>query len=297
MYCRYIQYRNGVPAGCGRCMPCRIKKSGEVKARIMFEAMTHDEVCSLTLTYSEENLPYGGNLRCGDLRDWLKRFRSAVSPRIIRFYAVGEYGDENGRPHYHVVAFGWPSCRWGKSTYSKSKDKCCEACDLVLETWKLGLIQNQFFDEGSASYVSRYVTKKITKESDFRLEGLVNEFTRSSLKPGLGHAAAVGMAASIRASGVLLEDVPNSVLIGKKRLPLDRYMRAVIRKELGIEETAKAFGRQSAKERLLVVHESAKNTSTAEKIANPLFVVAEVNKGKRDALVFRASLFNKRSKI
>ena len=57
----------------------------------------------ITLTYNNENLPPGDELCKRDLQLFIKRLRK-VNPGI-RYFAIGEYGEEGKRPHYHAVIF------------------------------------------------------------------------------------------------------------------------------------------------------------------------------------------------
>lgn len=57
----------------------------------------------ITLTYDDEHLPPGAELSKRDLQLFIKRLRKR-NPGI-RYFAVGEYGSQKGRPHYHAVIF------------------------------------------------------------------------------------------------------------------------------------------------------------------------------------------------
>ena len=77
---------------CGVCVSCRLDKSKEKAIRCIHEAMMHEQNCFLTLTYSNENLPGGGNLRHRDFQKFMKRLRFKTGKKV-RFYMCGEYGD------------------------------------------------------------------------------------------------------------------------------------------------------------------------------------------------------------
>ena len=71
---------------------------------------THERTCHagaffLTLTYAESRLPENGSLRSKDLQLFFKALRRRVKERI-RYFAVGEYGSETKRPHYHALLYG-----------------------------------------------------------------------------------------------------------------------------------------------------------------------------------------------
>lgn len=117
--------------GCGQCMPCRLNKRRVWAHRIMLEAYQYEHNAFVTLTYAPEKLPENGSLVPEHVQSWLKRLRARVAPSKFRFFLVGEYGDESERPHYHAALFGFRSCVYGQSQYSKRRSTCCHWCELV----------------------------------------------------------------------------------------------------------------------------------------------------------------------
>lgn len=59
----------------------------------------------LTLTYDDAHLPPDYGLHKKDLQNFFKRLRKDLSTKI-KYFACGEYGDLEGRPHYHAIVFG-----------------------------------------------------------------------------------------------------------------------------------------------------------------------------------------------
>lgn len=196
----------------------------------MLEAMCHEEKCFVTLTYSDGN--NSGSLHPEHLRDWLKRLRRGVEPRRIRFFAVGEYGDSTGRPHYHAAVFGLGSCVGGPVIGGECK---CSSCSVVRKTWGFGHVLVGTLEEASAQYLCGYVVKKMTRSDDVRLKGRQAEFARMSLRPGIGALAMSSVVAALR-KYQSEESSVSQLRQGRKLMPLGRYLRAQIMKDLGLSE-------------------------------------------------------------
>lgn len=213
--------------GCGQCLPCRIKKRREWSHRILLEAMCHENSSFLTLTYAKQ--PQGETLVPRDLQLWFKRFRLLLSEHArpnIRYFAVGEYGDKSGRPHYHAAIFGA-----GK-----------EALPLVQQSWSkdgesLGHVMLGSLTLASAQYIAGYVTKKMTKADDPRLEGRHPEFARMS--KGIGRDMVPLIAQSLQGVNhdiTTISDVPHILHHGTRGMPLGRYLRRKLVPALGLPD-------------------------------------------------------------
>lgn len=211
------------------------------KTRTHLEAIGHRQNSFVTLTLRDDQLVYSIQARAPtlipeDLTLWLKRFRKAIEPSKIRFYAAGEYSPAE-RPHYHLIIFGYAGCHYGKSRYSDGRTiDCCSQCDLVRDTWGKGIIETQVYAPEHGAYVAGYVMKKMTSKNDRRLNGRHPEFSRQSNQNGGIGANAVG--ALVPVARARLEagteiDVPTAVRIDGKISPLGRYLRQQIRKALG----------------------------------------------------------------
>lgn len=187
----------GIALPCGRCIGCRLERSRQWAVRIVHESKMHDQNCFLTLTYAPEHLPSGGTLSVEHCQLFLKRLRFSLSPKRIRFFLCGEYGEQLGRPHYHMVLFGhdFPD----KKVVRTSGEYTEYQSDELDQLWGLGGCRIGSVTFESASYVANYATKKITnKESYTDAEGKYwpsskeyygtrkPEFLLMSRKPGIG---------------------------------------------------------------------------------------------------------------
>lgn len=225
----------GLAYGCGQCMPCRYNRRRIWMHRIMLEAAQYEFNSFVTLSYSDDCLPIGGSVVPEHTQLWLKRLRRRVSPLKFRYFLVGEYGDKSERPHYHAALFGFQSCEFGQSRYSKLRSRCCSRCELVRETWGFGNVFLGTLEDDSAGYMAGYVTKKMTKGDDPRLRGRHPEFGRMSLRPGIGGDAMWDIADSLLQYELdcVVDDVPMGLRHGRKILPLGRYLRSRLRRMIG----------------------------------------------------------------
>lgn len=211
----------------------------------MLELTQHGEASFVTLTYSNPWLPRmtANNIATlipRDLQLFLKRFRKEMAPSKIRFFACGEYGDDNHRPHFHLALFNVPHCRYGQTRYrpNSKKTTCCDICDLLRDTWGKGRIQSDVFNIGTAQYIAGYVTKKMTAKDDYRLGGKHPEFARMSNRPGIGADAMHELASQLLKFNLdqTESDVPVTLAHGTRELPLGRYLRRKLRTLIGKDE-------------------------------------------------------------
>ena len=155
---------NMTPFPCGWCLPCRINKARTWQHRIMLEAKSHNKNAFVTLTYSDENVPMNDHgeqiLLKYELQNFLKRLRKYYKSESIRYFAVGEYGDQTSRPHYHLCLFGL-----GK-----------EDEEIIKKAWtergkEIGFVEVGDVEPESARYIAGYTIKKLTHKEDERLYG------------------------------------------------------------------------------------------------------------------------------
>lgn len=237
----------------------------------MLEASQWSDNAFVTLTYDEDKMPRlddgRGILLVSEYQNWLKRLRKEFSivsgGRKLRFYGVGEYGDNSWRPHFHFALFNFPNCVYGHSTYSRVTKDCCVWCDMVRDTWGRGNILVAELNTNSAQYVCGYVTKKMTSKDDLRLKGLPPEFAKMSLRPGIGGDAMHEVASTLLEFNLedRMVDVPSTLRHGKRILPLGRYLQRRLRRFVGKDEKAPQEVLDKIKSDLQPLREAAFNAS------------------------------------
>ncbi|AXL15472.1 replication initiator protein [Microviridae sp.] len=217
------------PFGCGQCFHCRINKKREWSTRILLESMTHNQSVFLTLTYNDEHLPKCGNLQPNELKNYLKKIRKSLAPRTLRYFAVGEYGDQNWRPHYHLILFnvGYQDQEALKAGWSLHKQE-------------KGFIQLGDVNKKTAHYIAGYCFKKLTGKNDPKLHGREPEFMRCSTKNGgIGYPAIKIIAQQLKKHADTDKRVTREIRVGGQKLPLGRYLTEKLSQELEISDRIK----------------------------------------------------------
>lgn len=161
----------------------------------MFEAQLHEGNSFITLTYSDDKLPYPPSLRYPDFQLFMKRLRKTLGHKV-RFFCCGEYGDRTFRPHYHAIIFGteFPD----KTLHARSDSGHDIFTSPTLQNcWGHGHTTVQDLTFNSAQYCAKYCLKKVNGEAaeahyqwidpdTGECTQLQPEFARMSLKPGIG---------------------------------------------------------------------------------------------------------------
>lgn len=159
------------------------------------EASLHDQNCFLTLTYEDAQLPADGSVSRRAMQLFFKRLRKAVAPTKLSFFYVGEYGDGNGRPHYHAIVFNydfpdktiWRRAPSGHYLYRSAQ---------LEKLWTFGNAEIGTVTHQSAGYVARYCLKKVNGQRALNYERphpvtgelfkVMPEFAGMSTRPAIG---------------------------------------------------------------------------------------------------------------
>lgn len=166
---------------CGQCMGCRLNHAEGWAIRMVHEAQLHEENCFLTLTYNDENLPPNGSLRYEDVTKFIKKLRKVLqhTKYKIKYYRVGEYGDQLSRPHYHIILFGFDftaKLRYRgeenlRTEWRAKNGRIYYVSSLLSKLWGLGHAEIGEVNYTSCMYVAKYVTKKVngpTREQHYQ---------------------------------------------------------------------------------------------------------------------------------
>ena len=125
----------------------------------------YDRSCFITLTYSNEFGPINPSLNKKHLPSFFKRLRKNTS-LDIKYFASGEYGEDNGRPHCHAIILGYrpDDLVWDK----KLK---CYTSEYLRSIWKYGFVSVGSVTYDSCRYVCDYTFKKYTAKWNKEIYG------------------------------------------------------------------------------------------------------------------------------
>lgn len=151
---------------CGKCVDCLRRRQHGWSFRLYHQQLVSDTACFMTLTYGEnycnktgeyvfgEDAPISDNgfqtLDRKDLTDFLHRLRKYQRRKLnnnetIKYYAVGEYGTDNLRPHYHIIM------------YNLDPHLVARSHLLAKKIWKKGSVDIASCTPSSINYVVGYV--------------------------------------------------------------------------------------------------------------------------------------------
>jgi hypothetical protein len=147
---------------CGTCILCRVEQTRQNAVLILHEAKQHEEACMATFTYNDEELPTNGSLDYRDLQLMWKRLRKAGHQ--FRYFAVGEYGEQTNRPHYHACIFGKA---WKDDQIIVKTDPLEWISPELDKAWGLGACRINPLSFTTAAYAASYVQKKLGENKPY----------------------------------------------------------------------------------------------------------------------------------
>lgn len=127
---------------CGRCGNCVRRRISDYSIRCCVELRHSHSAYFITLTYERDPL----QLYRKDLQRFFKRCRKVGWK--FKYFAVGDYGDTFGRPHFHVLLFAKAAIDTGFvwSLWISGRD----------QVRKRGFVQVEPLEEGGVAYVVQY---------------------------------------------------------------------------------------------------------------------------------------------
>lgn len=106
---------------CGKCILCKSKKVSDWQCRALAECSTSTtKPLWLGLSYNPEFVPEHGVIK-KDAQNFMKRLRIRLDragfQHELRYFLCSEYGEEDHRPHYHLILFNFPDMDDEKKYY------------------------------------------------------------------------------------------------------------------------------------------------------------------------------------
>lgn len=196
----WVGESNGLPRiqlPCGKCPECQKDYYTQWATRGSRELARWDSSVFITLTYDDEHLPGDMSLNKKHIQDFIKRvkryFNSSAENPIRQTYC-GEYGEKNGRPHYHAILY---NCDFAdkKRHYKSDGGHQVFTSEILSRLWDSGHAEFGYATPGSIAYVYKYILKKKTRSEKrqpliLEIDGVTyevaHEFVESSRNPGIG---------------------------------------------------------------------------------------------------------------
>lgn len=162
-----------IDIACGKCYECQLQYSLNWANRCLLESSLYKNNVFITLTFATTD----GVLEKRPLQLFLKRLRKHFTGQKIRYFACGEYGSKNQRPHYHLIIF---NCDFVDKYLFNPKERLYRSPTLE-KLWPFGFSSIGEVNEKTCLYVSKYMQKIDSNQK--------KGFITMSLKPGIGFDA------------------------------------------------------------------------------------------------------------
>lgn len=164
--------KHGMHVPCGKCGHCLKRRISDYILRCQVEHRYSQRSYFVTLTYEKDPI----QLYRRDLQTFFKRMRKVGFK--FSYFAVGDYGDTFGRPHFHALIFvkGYFVPEYIRSLWVSGSD----------QTRKRGFVHIRPLTSGRIAYAVRYgyLAKVDWDKSDKRTK----PFFLMSRRPALGLA-------------------------------------------------------------------------------------------------------------
>jgi hypothetical protein len=205
------------------------------------------------------------------VKNFLKRFRKALQPERLRYFAVGEYGSKRGRPHYHLLCF-----------FTRDDDAFSRLLDDSLHnSWTLGGIHIGHVTPDSIAYTVDYTVKGYTKQTSYT-DGRYPDFSRYS--QGLGKAAIPDLL------DTSLDDFPEYYRVAGKQWVVPKYIRRKAREKGYVTSSSKSEKQLEKVLSLLPRAGSLEEIDKREEVLKEFRAEVELEKSQSDARRARSTI-------
>lgn len=153
---------------CGKCPACKAEWRTQLAQRVRWELekYNYNERCFLTLTVDNEHIDEvfpDGSLNHAYFQKFMKNLRRQleyhnIPHKPLKYVVSGEYGEKNGRPHFHLILFGWKPTDL-KFRGRSQKGYNAYKSSFLEEVWKAGFVDVGDVSEHTAPYMVKYIVK------------------------------------------------------------------------------------------------------------------------------------------
>jgi len=168
-----------IPVNCGRCPYCKKRRVCSWEFRLLQEEKRSFSSYFVTLTYDSRHIPLTAKrrttLRKKDLQLFFKRLRKLQEDKI-KYYAVGEYGSKNSRPHYHLIMFNVFDIEYIRQAWQAIEPNTGNKS-------QIGTIHIGDVNSNTIGYTLKYIDK-ITRIPEYKGDDRKPEFSLMSSKLG-----------------------------------------------------------------------------------------------------------------
>lgn len=143
---------------CGQCEECRLDRVRDLAACARLElAAAQGRAEFVTLTFDDAHYPDQGSVDVRTVQLFLKRLRQETGP--FRYLGVGEYGGQFGRPHYHLLIFGYEFAN--RVSHAVADGGVVFRAPLLEKVWPFGFSTTAEVLPVHVNYCAGYAAKKL----------------------------------------------------------------------------------------------------------------------------------------
>lgn len=181
---------------CGKCDTCRREHAQEWAIKLINESKYHKKCSFITLTFSSTILldknskayKYGANPSFvfhienskEYVRKFIKRLRKHFNNKRLTYYLVGEYGDKNKRPHWHMLLFNENFEKDRMPMPMSKTDHVQYHSETLSKLWACGRISIEDCNPNNIIYISQYSVKKFKNNDERKKYKAVQSFSNRS---------------------------------------------------------------------------------------------------------------------